>query len=211
MFQIQHFAEALTRKEFYLLWFTRLCVVMLSNVVSAYYKALGQTFIRDDQFLSMVGAITSVFNCSGRVLYGLVMDRWAYKVSMSLEAVLLILLMSTFYLTSLIGVPGDMEPVCAELVSNLTSATTATSTSLPCVPEELPTSLTTKLVYAAWVWAIYLTFPGGNNNPLPAKQIIFALLKIFFATNICTIKQLQAPTPPSREKRGGNKFRIRSC
>ena len=184
---------------------------MLSNVVSAYYKALGQTFIRDDQFLSMVGAITSVFNCSGRVLYGLVMDRWAYKVSMSLEAVLLILLMSTFYLTSLIGVPGDMEPVCAELVSNLTSATTATSTSLPCVPEELPTSLTTKLVYAAWVWAIYLTFPGGNNNPLPAKQIIFALLKIFFATNICTIKQLQAPTPPSREKRGGNKFRIRSC
>ena len=102
---------------------------MLSNVVSAYYKAFGQTFIRDDQFLSMVGAITSVFNCSGRVLYGLVMDRWAYKVSMSLEAVLLILLMSTFYLTSLIGVPGDMEPVCAELVSNLTSATTATSTT----------------------------------------------------------------------------------
>ena len=84
---------------------------MLSNVVSAYYKAFGQTFIRDDQFLSMVGAITSVFNCSGRVLYGLVMDRWAYKVSMSLEAVLLILLMSTFYLTSLIGVPEDMEPV----------------------------------------------------------------------------------------------------
>merc|ERR1719195_2517385 len=57
-----------------------------------------------------------------------------------------------------------MEPVYAELVSNLTSATTATSTGLPCVPEELPTSLTTKLVYAAWVWAIYLTFPGPYST-----------------------------------------------
>ena len=58
--------EALTRREFYLLWLTRLSVVMLSNVISAYYKAFGQTFIRDDKFLSIVGAITSVFNCSGR-------------------------------------------------------------------------------------------------------------------------------------------------
>jgi hypothetical protein len=36
-------------------------------------------------------------------VYGLIMDRFSYKVAMSIEATLLILLMSTFYITSLIG------------------------------------------------------------------------------------------------------------
>ena len=48
--------------------------------------------------------MTSVFNCSGRLFYGMIMDKTSYKVSMSIEACLLILLVSTFYLTSIIGV-----------------------------------------------------------------------------------------------------------
>ena len=39
----------------------------------------------------------------GRLFYGFIMDKTAYKVAMCVEASLLILLMSTFYLTSLIG------------------------------------------------------------------------------------------------------------
>ena len=72
-------------------------------MIGAYYKVFGQTFIRDDKFLSTTGAITSIFNCTGRLFYGFIMDKTAYKISMSIEAVLLILLMSTFYLTSLVG------------------------------------------------------------------------------------------------------------
>ena len=56
------------------------------------YKAFGQTFIYDDHFLSIVGAICSFFNCSGRLIYGFIMDKTSYKVAMSLEAVLLTLL-----------------------------------------------------------------------------------------------------------------------
>ena len=102
--------EAFKRRELYLLWITRLSVVLISNVISGFYKAFGQTFIFDDQFLGLIGAITSVFNCTGRLFYGLIMDKTAYKVSMSIEACLLILLMSTFYMTSIIGV--DITPLC---------------------------------------------------------------------------------------------------
>ena len=102
--------EALQRKELFLLWITRLSVVLMSNGISAFYKAFGQTFIRDDRFLSLVGSINSVFNCTGRVFYGFIMDKTAYKVSMTIEATLLITLMSTFYFTSLIGV--DPSPLC---------------------------------------------------------------------------------------------------
>jgi len=156
--------EAFTRREFYLLWVTRLSVVMLSNVISAYYKAFGQTFIHDDRFLSIVGAITSVFNCSGRLFYGFIMDKFAYKVSMSIEACLLIILMSTFYLTSLIGVT-DAVPCDSTLLDNITTITTSPSIEgiVGCA-EEIPTSLTTKLVFAVWVWAIYFTFPGTYST-----------------------------------------------
>ena len=58
--------EALMCKEFYLLWLTRLSVVLITQVVAALYKAFGQTFIYDDHFMSMVGAVSSFFNCSGR-------------------------------------------------------------------------------------------------------------------------------------------------
>ena len=127
-----------------MLWVTRLSVVMLSNVISAFYKVFGQTFIRDDKFLSVVGSINSVFNCSGRLIFGLIMDKFAYKVSMSIEAVLLVILMSTFYLTSMIGVT---DPVCLELTTNITNITTtlATTTATSELCEEIPTSITTKV------------------------------------------------------------------
>ena len=148
--------EALKRREFYLLWVTRLSVVMLSNVVSAYYKVFGQTFIRNDKFLSLVGSISSIFNCAGRLLWGFIMDRIGYKMSMSILAILLVMLMSTFYITSFIGVqnPVSTEPL---VMTNLTLASPSLRS-----PEELKTqtNLTTKAVYAVWVWAIFLTFPG---------------------------------------------------
>ena len=113
-------------------------------MISAFYKVFGQTFIRDDKFLSVVGSINSVFNCSGRLVFGLIMDKFAYKVSMSIEAVLLVILMSTFYLTSMIGVT---DPVCEELIASATNLTTTTlattATSELCA--EIPTSITTKV------------------------------------------------------------------
>ena len=164
--------EAFKRKEFYLLWITRLSVVMLSNVISAFYKVFGQTFIKDDKFLSVVGSISSVFNCSGRLLWGLVMDRFSYKVSMSIESAILVILTSTFYLTSMIGVSNVHDLGCHEhMTNNLTKISPSMRPAQLCA-SELPTTLTTKAVYAAWVWSIFLTFPGTfSMQPAVTTQI----------------------------------------
>jgi len=160
--------EALMRKEFYLLWFTRLSVVMVTQVIAAYYKTFGQTFIKDDQFLAIVGAVTSIFNCTGRLLYGFIMDKTAYKVAMSIEASLLVLLMSTFYLTSMIGV----DPRCFDgtilLLENATTSadnyTLISDLDASVIVDPCATSWSTKIAFAVWVWAIFFTFPGTYST-----------------------------------------------
>ena len=93
--------EALGRVELYLLWITRLAVVLVTQVththillhcsifpaqvIAALYKAFGQTFIRDDLFLGVLGSITSVFNCTGRLFYGTIMDKASYKEAIELK------------------------------------------------------------------------------------------------------------------------------
>lgn len=113
--------QALCRREFYLLWVTRLSVVLITQVVAAMYKSFGQTFIYDDQFLSMVGSMASVFNCSGRLVYGLIMDKTSYRVGMSIEAVILSILVSSFYLTKVVDPPVGLISVnaCQNLTSQL--------------------------------------------------------------------------------------------
>jgi len=160
--------EAFKRKELYLLWVTRLSVVLISNFVSGFYKAFGQTFIFDDQFLGIIGAATSFFNCTGRLFYGMIMDKFSYKVSMSMEACLLLILVSTFYLTSIIGV--DDTARIPQDISNL-SVIVANAT-LGVATEAVPsTSLTTKIVYSLWIFAIYFTFPGTfSTQPAVTTQ-----------------------------------------
>ncbi|XP_075242061.1 apicoplast pyruvate carrier 1-like [Convolutriloba macropyga] len=53
-------------------------------IISTYYKTFGQTFIRDDAFLSLVGSVSSVTNALGRIAWGLIMDFSSYKTSMLL-------------------------------------------------------------------------------------------------------------------------------
>ena len=78
----------------------RLFKVGIFQVVAALYKAFGQTFIYDDHFLSIVGAICSFFNCSGRLIYGFIMDKTSYKMAMSIEAVLLTVLGKYIHMNS---------------------------------------------------------------------------------------------------------------
>lgn len=98
--------EALRKREFYILWFTRFSVVLVTQTIAGFYKAFGQTFIEDDHFLSLVGAICSIFNCSGRLFYGLLMDKTTYRLAMTTETVGLFCLFSTLYATSILGQVG---------------------------------------------------------------------------------------------------------
>ncbi|TRY78835.1 hypothetical protein TCAL_06757 [Tigriopus californicus] len=98
--------EAIRRREFYILWLTRFSVVLVTQTIAGFYKAFGQTFIEDDHFLSLVGAICSIFNCSGRLFYGLLMDKTTYRLAMTTETVGLFCLFSTLYVTSILGQVG---------------------------------------------------------------------------------------------------------
>merc|ERR1712136_597905 len=67
----------------------------------------------------MVGSAASVFNCSGRLVYGLIMDKTSYRIGMSIEAVILSLLVSSFYLTKVIDPPVGL--ISVDACQNLTS------------------------------------------------------------------------------------------
>ena len=55
----------------------------------------------------------------------------------------------------------DTAPLCQEIANITTNVTIAISDeTVDCLTEAVPTSLTTKIVYALWIWAIYFTSPG---------------------------------------------------
>ena len=66
--------------------------------------------------------------------------------------------MSTFYLTSLVGVTSPSEDLIANCNSFLNETLPLGGDSSICEPPE--TALVTKVVYALWVWCIFFTFPG---------------------------------------------------
>ena len=73
------------------------------STVNAFWKAFGQTFIKDDHFLAMVGVGSSVFNMLGRMVWGLMCDATGYKPTMVLISGLLAAFLFTFPLTSVAG------------------------------------------------------------------------------------------------------------
>ncbi len=90
---------------------------------------------------------------------------------------------STFYLASLVGTPDCTAPIdnanltlftnASDFIPtsggapdisvsgfNATSAKFLTEAVNGCDPDYLETAMSTKIVYALWVWCIYFTFPG---------------------------------------------------
>ena len=64
------------------------------------YKRQNHTEPSEDQDLSFVGAVSSVFNCSGRLFYGIIMDKSNYKLAASIETLALAVLVATLPLSS---------------------------------------------------------------------------------------------------------------
>ena len=71
--------EALKSKEFYILWLTILFGGVGMSCLDM-YKAFGQKYIKDDSFLAMIGAMAGIFNCGGRVIWGIIGNRFSFKV-----------------------------------------------------------------------------------------------------------------------------------
>lgn len=88
--------------------FWTLAVIFLFNglgviIVSAMFKAYGQTFIKDDYFLTLVASVSALFNASGRLLWGYIGDKYSFKLGMSLLSGLFCILVLLLTVTSIAG------------------------------------------------------------------------------------------------------------
>jgi hypothetical protein len=59
-------SQVVKSREFWTLWLTFFLNTQAITYINSMYKAYGQTFINDDHFLSIVGALAAIFNASGR-------------------------------------------------------------------------------------------------------------------------------------------------
>ncbi|XP_060570539.1 uncharacterized protein LOC132728868 isoform X1 [Ruditapes philippinarum] len=93
---------AFKTRSFYLVWLIVLTVCCGMQFVFTLYKAYGQTFIENDHFLSMVGSVSSIFNCLGRPFWGAFMDKFGYKATIRCLSVGLAVFAGTLQLTELV-------------------------------------------------------------------------------------------------------------
>lgn len=73
---------------------------MGSMTIDNFWKSFGQTFIKDDHFLAMVGALSAVFSLLGRIVWGLLCDRFRFKFAMLALSGLLAALLLSWHSTS---------------------------------------------------------------------------------------------------------------
>ncbi|BHF75274.1 hypothetical protein SprV_0501837000 [Sparganum proliferum] len=66
--------------DFILLWISLLLTIIPVILITSLYKILGQMYIRDDQFLMVVGTIAATFNTFGRPVWGRIGDMFSYKI-----------------------------------------------------------------------------------------------------------------------------------
>ncbi|VDD81082.1 unnamed protein product [Mesocestoides corti] len=72
--------EALKSIDFYLIGFIVFINTIPITLQSVFYKVFGAQNHLDDRFLSIVATCTAIFNCSGRVIWGLICDKISFKL-----------------------------------------------------------------------------------------------------------------------------------
>ena len=98
-----HPKQVLLKPNFYILWFMFLSNGIAVIFTSTLYKIFGQEFITDDHYFAAVGSVSAIFNCAGRIVWGLVADLVSYKFSLVIISAVMTIFMLTFYSTILGG------------------------------------------------------------------------------------------------------------
>lgn len=91
--------QSLKMPYFYVLWVIMDLELTSTLFLTAYYKFFGNTFIRDDKFLALVGSISFCFNGIGRIAWGFLADWTTFKLALILIATVLTIFQLTFYAT----------------------------------------------------------------------------------------------------------------
>jgi len=91
--------EIFKLKSFYVITLMLLNFGHASGLVLSYYKTFGQTFIKNDSYLSIIGSVSSFFNAIGRLLWGYLVDKLPFKMCYLIQLTILFVFVSTIYLT----------------------------------------------------------------------------------------------------------------
>lgn len=73
--------EVIKEKTFHILWLIYFFNTIAIGYINAMGKSFGQTFIRDDHFLAVIVSLAAIFNASGRIVWGRLMDLTSFRVS----------------------------------------------------------------------------------------------------------------------------------
>ena len=89
--------QMLLKLNFYLLWLMFMSNGMAVLFTATLYKFFGTSVVNDDHFLAIVGSVAAVFNCLGRICWGLLADRFSYKFALVLLTGTFTIFTLTFY------------------------------------------------------------------------------------------------------------------
>ena len=98
--------QAVRHLTYYKLWFIFLVCTQGPNFLGGFYKTFGETFISNDHFLATVGSLSSIFNSIGRILWGFVIDKLAFKTTIFLVDTIIVAFISSYYLISYTNSPA---------------------------------------------------------------------------------------------------------
>ena len=107
-----HPFQMMRTPSFYHLWSMMLMAGFSVSFMTALFKVFGLTFIDDDQFLATVGSTSAILNCAGRIVWGLVADKFTYMFAHISRSGIMTMFLLTFYATSAIGKPMFFIWVC---------------------------------------------------------------------------------------------------
>nr|CDS31341.1 oxalate:formate antiporter [Hymenolepis microstoma] len=88
--------EALKCLDFYFLWLVMLFGVVPVTLQTSTFKAYGKEYISDDQYLSAIATTSSAFNCFGRIIWGVIADRFSFKCPMNILYICWASMLATF-------------------------------------------------------------------------------------------------------------------
>lgn len=90
--------QMLKKPSFYMLWFAFMFNGMTVLFTATLYKFFGlKAVTEDDHFLAVVGSVSAIFNCVGRIFWGFVADRVSYKFALVLISAIMTIFLLTMY------------------------------------------------------------------------------------------------------------------
>ena len=102
------------RPEFYILWIMFFCIGIICTFTASLYKSFGFEIVTsDDTLLSLMGAVAAIFNCLGRIIWGLTADLTDYNFAFVLQGSLMIFLISNLFSAGFAGKGMFFVWVCA--------------------------------------------------------------------------------------------------